>query len=117
MPSSPISVEPSAGSCTGGCDNQEYVVNISGAEFGNGWDISKVTICGVEVCQIVIQSANSVVVYPGAGTPGTGDIVIISKSKGKTTIKNGFTYMVPAPNKQAKEVKCSDVAGTSIHME
>lgn len=113
-PSSQISVEPAAGSCRGGCDNQDYFVQINGAEFGNGWDITKVTICGVEVCQIVIQSANSVVVYPGAGTPGTGDIVITSKSKGKTTIKNGFTYLVATPDKPVKEMKFSKISGTSI---
>lgn len=108
-----IKVNPSSGNAQGGCEAQDYSVEISGATFGNGWDISNVTICGVEVCQIIMQSPNSVVVYPGAGTPGNGDIVITSKSKGKTTIENAFTYLVSAPGKPANNIKFSKSGNTS----
>jgi hypothetical protein len=49
-----------------------------------------------------MQSTNTVVVYPNSGTPGTGNIVITSESKGITTIKNGFTYQVSETKEQAK---------------
>jgi hypothetical protein len=97
-----IKVAPSTGSCNGGCDNEDYYIEITGAAFGNGWDINSVTICGVEVCQIIMQSTNTVVVYPNSGTPGTGNIVITSESKGITTIENGFTYQVSETKEQAK---------------
>jgi len=100
---SQIKVAPSAGSYQGGCNSEDYYVEISGAAFGNGWDINKVTICGVEVCHIIMQSSNTVVVYPNSGTPGKGDIVIYSESKGKTTIENAFTYYVPQSKEQAKK--------------
>jgi hypothetical protein len=101
---SQIQVEPSSGSYLGACKDEEYYVQISGARFGDGWDISSVTICGVEVCHILMQSSNIVIVYPNAGTPGTGDIVITSKSLGKTTIENCFTYKGSVPNEQAKNI-------------
>jgi len=96
---SQIKVEPSSGSYLGACEDDEYYIKISGAAFGDGMDISSVTICGVEVCQILMQSSNLVVVYPNSGTPGTGNIVITSKSMGETTIENAFTYSVPGSNK------------------
>lgn len=99
---SEIKVQPSSGSYLGACEDDEYFVQISGTRFGNGWDISSVTICGVEVCQILMQSSNAVVVYPNSGTPGTGNIIITSKSMGKTKIENAFTYKVPVPNEQSK---------------
>lgn len=110
--STQIKVNPSVGSCQGGCNSDDYYVEISGACFGNGWDISSVTICGVEVCHIMMQSSNLVAVYPNSGTPGTGDIVITSESQGKTTIENGFTYQIPSPKDQAKNIQFSNV-GTS----
>lgn len=111
--SAQIKVTPSVGSYQGGCNNDGYYVEISGACFGNGWDISSVTICGIEVCHIIMQSSNVVIVYPNSGTPGTGDIVITSKSMGKTTIENAFTYQVPTPNIQAKNIQYSKVGETS----
>jgi hypothetical protein len=99
---SQIKVEPSSGSYLGACEDDEYYVQISGARFGDGWDISSVTICGIEVCHILMQSSNVVIVYPNSGTPGIGDIVITSKSLGKTTLENAFTYKVPVPNVQSK---------------
>lgn len=110
--STQIKVNPSVGSCQGGCNSDDYYVEISGACFGNGWDISSVTICGVEVCRIMMQSSNLVAVYPNSGTPGTGDIVITSESQGKTTIENGFTYQISSPKDQAKNIQFSNV-GTS----
>ncbi|MFA5326582.1 MAG: IPT/TIG domain-containing protein [Prolixibacteraceae bacterium] len=111
--SSELKVVPSHGSYLVSCDNEDYSVKISGANLGNGWDISSVSICGVEVCQILLQSSNVVLVYPNSGTPGTGDIVINSKSKGKTIIKNGFTYQVEAPTDQSKNLNYSNVETTS----
>jgi hypothetical protein len=110
---SQIKVNPSVGSSEGGCNNDDYFVEISGACFGNGWDITSVTICGVEVCRIIMQTSNLVVVYPNSGTPGTGDIVIASESLGKTTIKNGFTYQVPSPKDQAKNIQFLNIGPNS----
>lgn len=93
-------------------DNREQVV-ISGGEFGNGWDILSVTLCGVEVHQIIMQSSDVVVVYPNSGTPGTGDIVITSESKGKTVLEKAFTYQIPAPLIPAKNIKCSGTANSA----
>ena len=111
---SQIKVEPSSGSHLGACENDEYYVQISGARFGDGWDISSVTICGFEVCHILMQSSNVVIVYPNSGTPGTGDIVITSKSMGKTTIENAFTYKVPVPNEQSKNIQFSNLGDTTV---
>lgn len=112
--SAQIKVVPSSGSYQGGCLADDYYVEISGSNFGSGWDINSVTICGVEVCHIIIQSSDLVTVYPNPGTPGTGDIVITSVSMGKTIIENGFTYQVPVPKKQAKNIQYSNVDASSI---
>lgn len=109
-----IKVVPSSGSYQGGCMAEDYFVEISGPNLGSGWDINSVTICGVEVCQIIIQSSNLVTVYPNSGTPGTGDVVITSVSMGKTTIEKGFTYQVPTPKKQAKNIQYSNIGASSI---
>lgn len=108
-----IKVVPSIGSYQGGCTSDGYTIEISGANFGSGWDINSVTICCVEVCNIILQSSNLVVVYPNTGIPGTGDIVINSKSLGKTTIKNGFTYQVTVPKNQARNIQYSNIEPTS----
>jgi len=107
--SSQIKVEPSSGSYLGACEDEEYYIKISGTAFGDGTDISSVTICGVEVCQILMQSSNFVVVFPNSGKPGTGDIVITSESLGKTTIENAFTYKVPVLNEKTKKIRISNV--------
>ncbi|NCD35359.1 MAG: choice-of-anchor D domain-containing protein, partial [Spartobacteria bacterium] len=57
-------VEPSTGSWTGG-----YQVTISGANLGNGSDITNVTLAGVAVTNIASQSATQVVVWAGSGLP------------------------------------------------
>ncbi|MBL7968242.1 MAG: IPT/TIG domain-containing protein [Prolixibacteraceae bacterium] len=111
--STQVKVTPSSGSYLGGCGEDGYYVKITGESFGNGWDISSVTICGVEVCQIVMQSSDLVIVYPGAGTPGTGDIVITSKSMGKTTIEKAFTYQSLGSYNKAKNINNSNVENTT----
>lgn len=108
-----LKVEPSSGSYQGGCNDDDYYIEISGPSFGNGWDISSVTICGVEVCHIIMQSSNFVAVHPNPGTPGTGDIVITSESKGKTTIGNGFTYLVKTPENQATNIQFLNAGSNS----
>lgn len=111
--SSEIVVSPSKGNYLGGSGSDEYAVNIRGGILGNGWDITSVTLNGVEVSNIIIQSSIEVVVIPAAGTPGTGDVVITSTSKGKTTVKNGFTYTLNPPAKQAKNIQFSNENETS----
>ena len=98
---SSIVITPSTVDCQAGCTSDDCSVKISGGIFGNGWDITKVTLNGVEVLQILIQSSNEVVVVPKAGTAGTGDVVITSTSLGKTIIKNGITYSVNRVDRQA----------------
>jgi hypothetical protein len=110
--SSQIKVNPSCGNVQGGCNSNGNYVEISGACFGNGWDINSVTICGVEVCHIIMQSSNLVAVYPDSGTPGTGDIVITSESMGQTVIENGFTYKVSQPKEQAENILYSNIGNT-----
>ncbi len=111
--STQIKVTPATGSYLGGCSEDGYYVKISGDSFGNGWDISSVSICGVEVCQIVLESSDMVIVYPGAGSPGTGDVVITSKSLGKTTIEKAFTYENSTPSKESKNRKYSAISETA----
>jgi len=113
---SQIKVEPSSGSSLGACENDDYYIKISGAIFGDGMDISSVTVCGVEVCQILVQSSDLVVVYPNSGNPGTGDIVITSESLGKTTIENAFTYKAPTPNVQEQKNQISNVDTQTVNI-
>lgn len=102
---SEIAVTPSSGSYLGGNNPEEYSVTIHGGNLGNGWDITSVTLNGVEVNNILIQSTDEVVVIPAVANPGTGDVVVTSTSKGKTTVKNGFTYTLNPPAKQAKIIQ------------
>lgn len=99
--SSEVVVFPSTGSYLGGNSQDEYSVTIHGGNLGNGWDITSVTLNGVEVSNILIQSTDEVVVIPAAANPGTGDVVVTSTSKGKTTVKNGFIYAVKSNTDQA----------------
>jgi hypothetical protein len=80
-------VEPASGSWSGG-----FTVTIDGSNLGNGADIYDVKICGTSVQSIESQSATKVVVVPGAGTPGTGDVRVFSTSYGETVKANAFTY-------------------------
>lgn len=113
--SSTMIVSPSSENYLDSCNSEDYYVTIRGGILGNGWDISSVTLNGVEVSQILIQSSKEVVVKPATGTPGTGDIVITSASLGKKTIKNGFTYTVNAPKEQAKNIQFSDVTSATAN--
>ena len=81
-------VSLSSGSYTGG-----YSVTISGTNFGNGADITNVTLCGVRATSIVSQTATSVVVTAGTSwTLGLGDARVYSVSFGETVKSNAFTY-------------------------
>ena len=81
-------ISPVSGSWTGG-----YEVVISGANLGNGTDITNVTICGVDVSNIDSQSATQIVVTANSTmSPTVGDVVVYSTSYGITTKSNAFTY-------------------------
>lgn len=73
------------------CYKDGCKVTIKGNGIGNGNDITNVTIVGISA-PIISQTDSSVTVTARAGTPGTGDIEIYSKSKGVTKIKGTFTY-------------------------
>ena len=80
-------VMPAAGSWSGG-----YTVAISGANLGNGADITNVTICDVRAT-ISSQTASRVWVRAGvAVSAGAGDVVVQSVSYGETVKSNAFTY-------------------------
>ena len=82
-------VDPASASWTGGA-----TVVICGT-FGNGDDITNVTLCGV-TAQINSQNSISVTVIANAGTSDvTGDIIVQSVSYGTAIRTNGFTYTVP----------------------
>ena len=83
-------VAPVSGSWTGG-----YEVVITGINFGNGSDITNVTLCGF-VASITGQSSTSVTVTAGAASTGSsGDVVVQSTSYGTTIGSNLFTYVAP----------------------
>jgi N-acetylneuraminic acid mutarotase len=80
----------SSGPASGG-----NTLTITGTAFGNGSDITNVTLCGI-VAVIQSQMANSVAVVTGrADDGGTGDIKVYSASRGVTTFTNGYTYNPP----------------------
>ena len=70
-----------------------YQVILTGSHFGNGSDITNVTLCGSDVTSIDSQSATQVVVTAAIGTPGLGDVIIYSTSFGTTIKSNAFTYI------------------------
>jgi alpha-tubulin suppressor-like RCC1 family protein len=81
-------VAPANGGQAGG-----YAVTISGTDLCNGSDVSRVTLCGVEAF-IQSQSATQLVVIAGtAGSPGLGDVRVLSTSFGETVKTNAFTYL------------------------
>jgi alpha-tubulin suppressor-like RCC1 family protein len=59
--------------------------------MGNGWDVTNVSICGVNA-SIKTQTATSFVVVVGPGGTGTGDIEVRSVNHGSTTIRSAYTY-------------------------
>ena len=82
------SVDPLSGSWTG-----NYPVVLSGANLGNGSDITNVTLCGVAAA-IGSQSATQVVVTAGgAGAVGIGDVRVVSTSHGETIAAGAFEYL------------------------
>lgn len=64
---------------------------LDGAGFGDGGDITNVTICGV-TAGIVSQSATQLVLTVGGPGSGMGDIRIDSVSAGTTIIPYAYTY-------------------------
>ena len=80
-------VMPSSGACTGGAS-----VVITGTNFGNGTDITNVTLCGV-AATITNQTDRRVWVLAAAGTAGVGDVVVQSASCGTTVKSNAFEYL------------------------
>ncbi|NCA83005.1 MAG: hypothetical protein EOM72_09715 [Opitutae bacterium] len=85
-----VGVEPASGSWTG-----SYEVVISGANLGNGADITNVTLCGV-AATVLSQAVDQVwVTAEMAGAAGLGDVRTFSTSYGETVKSNAFTYMAP----------------------
>jgi len=80
-------VMPSSGSWTGG-----YGVVITGTNFGNGADITNVTLCGV-AATITNQTDRRVWVRAALGAAGLGDVVVQSTSCGTTVKSNAFEYL------------------------
>ena len=83
-------VTPSYGLWTGGT-----TVMISGANLGDGADITNVTLCGIPVQSIQSQSATQVVVMTGASPAlRLGDVRVYSVSYGETVKSNAFNYTI-----------------------
>ncbi len=81
-------VSPVSGPKAGG-----YRVTISGADLGDGSDVTNVTLCGVKASAIVSQSSTQVVVKAGASTKVVrGAVKVFSTSRGATTKSNAFSY-------------------------
>lgn len=83
-------VSPTFGPVPGG-----YLVTISGADLGDGNDITNVTLCGVNVAALVSQTASQVVVIAGQGAGGRGPVAVYSRSRGETVKADAFTYEGP----------------------
>ena len=80
-------VTPASGSTAGG-----YELTITGANLGDGSDITNVMVCGVSAA-IVSQSSTQVVVTVGAAlVAGLGDVRVFSTSFGESASPNSFTY-------------------------
>ena len=82
-------VSPKTGSSAGGTR-----VTIPGHNLGNGseQDVYKVTICGVEVTNIVSVSSTEIVVDTAAGPGGLGDVAVYTYDYGTIVHSNAFTY-------------------------
>lgn len=82
-------VQPSIGVAAGG-----YPVVISGTNLCDGTDVTNVILAGVQVSEIVSQSATQIVVIAGAASgPATGDVRVCSTAFGVTVRSNGFIYV------------------------
>lgn len=72
------------------------VITIIGTGLGNGTDITNVTLCGVQVAEILGQTRRAVRVRAGVSPVATnGDVVVHSTSQGMTVASNAFTYQGP----------------------
>ena len=71
-----------------------------GSGLSNGSDVTAVFLAGFPVTRIVTQDANAVLVVPGqpvnATAPVTGDVVVISVTRGNTSLAGSFTYAARA---------------------
>eukprot|EP00698_Gefionella_okellyi_P015557 TRINITY_DN4392_c0_g3_i2.p1 TRINITY_DN4392_c0_g3~~TRINITY_DN4392_c0_g3_i2.p1 ORF type:complete len:4249 (-),score=1037.24 TRINITY_DN4392_c0_g3_i2:134-12388(-) len=68
-------------------------VTVTGTNLGNGGDITSVSLNGVPVTSIGLQSSTSVTVVAAGGSAGTGAIVLASTSFGTSTSGSIFTYV------------------------
>eukprot|EP00698_Gefionella_okellyi_P022377 TRINITY_DN740_c2_g2_i1.p1 TRINITY_DN740_c2_g2~~TRINITY_DN740_c2_g2_i1.p1 ORF type:complete len:2279 (+),score=491.79 TRINITY_DN740_c2_g2_i1:552-6839(+) len=68
------------------------VVTITGSNFGSGFDITRVTLCGFDAT-VMSQDVTSVTVSAGSAlTDVTGDVKVYSVTTGIGTLVNGFRY-------------------------
>ncbi len=80
-------VLPARGPAVGGT-----TVTITGRNLGDGTDVTRVMLCGVEAA-IVTQYYATVVVRTGVAPAATnGEVVVVSTSCGRSALTNGFTY-------------------------
>ncbi len=86
-------VTPAEGSLAGG-----NTVTIRGLNLGSGSDITNVTLCGIQVTDILSQSATQVVVTAAAGiSAGRGSVAVYSTSRGETVATAAYGYRPVAP--------------------
>jgi hypothetical protein len=85
-------VTPASVPLTGGS-----LVTITGRNLGAGTDITAVTLAGVAATVQPGQTATSVVVAAGPSSVATtGNVVVMSTTRGTTTMTGGFTYFARA---------------------
>jgi hypothetical protein len=78
--------------------NSSCQVAITGIGLGSGTDITNVTICGTSVVSIDSQSEHQVLVTVAASsTEQTGDVRVVSTSRGETVATDAFSYAATAP--------------------
>ena len=94
-------VSPSLASIT-----NERTITVVGTNLGSGSDITQVTLAGVPA-DIVSQDASQVVVRSRlTGAPASGDVVIVSTSRGTSTLTNAFTYVPGTISKLSRVCVC-----------
>jgi len=77
-------ISPSSGLTRGGT-----AVTITGTNFTQG---ASVTIAGVAATAVTVESATSIKAKTGAGTAGTGDVVVTANGGQAGRLAGGFTY-------------------------
>ena len=83
-------VTPRIGSWVGGA-----VIVLTGSDFGNGSDVTNITLCGISAA-IQSQSPTQIVVVAGASPDARiGDVRIFSASLGESAKTNAFAYRIP----------------------